>query len=128
LLESQLWWDTPEELVTKVAGDYETAQAIINILDFYTLIASAAHDRTIKRDKAFKYWGQSVISFWTRYGPLLLQRRKLLGPEAFSELEWFKNESIKAHPYFSETVETMLEADKKSWERKESTISGRDSS
>jgi hypothetical protein len=55
LLESQLSWDTPEEFVTKIAGDYETAQAIKNILDFYTLIASAARDKTINRDKAFEY-------------------------------------------------------------------------
>jgi hypothetical protein len=54
-------------------------------------------------------------------------RRKLLGPEAFGELEWFRNEAIKAHPYFSEIVETMLDSDKKLWEQKESARSDRDS-
>jgi len=54
-------------------------------------------------------------------------RRKLLGSEAFNELGWSRNEAIKAHPYFSEIVETMLDSDKKLWENKESPISDRDS-
>ena len=90
-------------------------QAVKNVLDFYTLIASAARDRTIDRNKAFEYWGQSIISFWTRYEPLFMQRRKMLGSDAFREIEWFKNESIKAHPHFSEIVETMLKEDRAAW-------------
>lgn len=124
MLESQLSWDTPEEFVTKIADDFETAQAVKNILDFYILIASAAHDKTINREKAFDYWEQPVISYWTKYSPLLKGRRKLLGSEAFRELEWFRNESVKAHPYFAENAETMLEADNKLLKKKESTISG----
>lgn len=115
VLESKLHLHSGEELAKKLIGDLETAHAFKNILDFYTLLASAAHDKTVNRDKAFEYWGQPVISFWTTYSPLLIKRRELLGVHAFGELERFVNESDKAHPEFSSIVETMGEADRKAW-------------
>ena len=111
-LESQLQWENREHLAAQLASDYETAHAFKNILDFYTLIASAARDKTINRNKAFEYWGQQVISYWKRYGPLLVERRQLLGPDAFRDLEWFNNEATRSHPNFAESVETMLKADR----------------
>jgi hypothetical protein len=86
-LENKFRLNKSEDFATQIAGDYETGQAIKNVLDFYTLLAAAAREKTINQDKAIEYWGQSVISFWTKYGPILVKRRELMGPQAFKQLE-----------------------------------------
>ena len=107
ILESRMQWENHQDLVTKLTSNLETFHAFKNILDFYTLIASAARDKTISRKKAFQYWGQPIISYWTKYGQIYVEQRQLFGPESAADLEWFYNEATKAHPYFAENVEKV---------------------
>jgi hypothetical protein len=107
LLESRLQWENHEELTTQLVSNLEAFHAFKNILDFYTLIAAAARDNTINRDKALEYWGQPVISYWTKYGQLYVKQRHLFGPESAGDLEWFYNEATEAHPFYAENVEKV---------------------
>lgn len=52
---SQLLMDSNEEIIGKVCSDLEKFHAFKNILDFYTLLASAAKDNPINSDKALRY-------------------------------------------------------------------------
>jgi hypothetical protein len=90
-------------------SNLEVFHAFKNILDFYTLIAAAARDKTINREKALEYWGQAVISYWTRYSQIFMEQRKLFGPELVGDLEWFFNEATKTHPYYAENVDRVHE-------------------
>jgi hypothetical protein len=107
LIEYQLNRDSVEEFTKEVISDPEKFNAYKNILDFYSLIATAAKSKSINRRNAFKIWGQPLISFWNRYEELFISRRKIMGPEAFTELEWFKSMSEKAHPEFVERFDDL---------------------
>jgi hypothetical protein len=109
LLTTNLQWDNHKDLSKQLASNLEVGHAFKNILDFYTLIASAARDKTINREKAFEYWGQPVISYWTRYGQIFMEQRKLFGPELAGDLEWFFNEATKTHPYYAKIVDRVHE-------------------
>jgi hypothetical protein len=107
LIEYQLNRDSVEEFTKEVIADPEKFNAFKNILDFYSLIASAAKSKSINRKNALKHWGQPLISFWNRYEDLFISRRKIMGPEAFSELEWFKSLAEKSHPEFVERFDDV---------------------
>jgi hypothetical protein len=110
LLEGRLQWETHDELTQQLINDPETFHALKNILDFFTLIASAARDKTIDRDKAFEYWGQTIMRFWTKYGPMLVEWRHLYGPSAAGDLEWFDREANKVHENYAERLEKIQKA------------------
>jgi hypothetical protein len=107
LIEYQLNRDSVEEFTKEVVSDPEKFNAYKNILDFYTLIATAAKSKSINRKNAFNIWGQALISFWNRYEDLFISRRKIMGPEAFSDLEWFKTMAEKANPEFVERFDDL---------------------
>ena len=107
LIEYQLNRDSVEEFTKEVIADPEKFNAYKNILDFYSLIATAAKSKSINRKNAFNIWGQPLISFWNRYEDLFISRRKMMGPDAFSELEWFKSMAEKAHPEFVERFDEL---------------------
>jgi hypothetical protein len=108
LAVSDLHWANPEELITKISGDRELFHSFKNILDFYTLIASAARAKTIDRNKAIEYWGQPIISYWQRYGQILAKSRERFGPATAENLEWFYNISIKTYPYLAENIKQIV--------------------
>jgi hypothetical protein len=106
-IEYQLNRSSLDEFKKEMVTDPAKANAYKNILDFYSLIASAAKSKSINRKDAFRTWGQPMISFWNRYEELFLERRSVMGEEAFSDLEWFKTMSEKTHPEFAENFEQM---------------------
>ena len=112
LREGGLQWDNHEELFQQLTSDLETFHALKNILDFYTLIASAARDKTIDRDKAFEYWGQTIMMFWKKYGPFLLEWRTVYGPAAMADLEWFVKEATKVHQDYANRMENIQKTGK----------------
>lgn len=112
LRESGLKWDNHEELFQQVTSDLETFHSLKNILDFYSLIASAARDKTIDRDKAFEYWGQTIMMFWKKYGPFILEWRRVYGSGAMADIEWFDKQATRVHKDYANRMEHIQKTSK----------------
>ena len=104
IIEGQMRLEKHENLVKKAIRDPEAFHAFKNVLDFYTLIATAARDKTINRDKALDYWGQPIISYWSAYGQLFIENRQLFGSGAGQDLEWFYKEAVIKHQDFADRI------------------------
>lgn len=45
-----------------------------------------------------------MLCFWSRNETIFIEGRKIFGPDEQGDLEWFRNEAAKAHPYYTEQV------------------------
>lgn len=95
---SSMTWTDYQDFTRKYPVTSDEFWSSQIILEFFDTIGDSIRHGELEKRPMLRLWGTKATFYWSKFNDIILARNKENDVESFDDLEWFAEETMKAHP------------------------------